>query len=131
MPTMVSVKITTKILKFYSFPMNFHNFIRCMLCKIPQIYQKIYLLPFSTILLFICLPLYLWKLQQKSSKFDILTLIPIIYSEMIDKKLQFYQKISPLSFSLIYSCICMPFLESEILSKNLQFYHYPMLSSIS
>ena len=59
MPTIVSVKVTTKIFKFYSFPMKFHNFIRYILCKIPQIYQKIYPLSFSTILLFICLPLYL------------------------------------------------------------------------
>ena len=38
-PIIVSLKITTKIFKFYSFLTYFHNFIRYMLCKILQIYQ--------------------------------------------------------------------------------------------
>ena len=123
MPTIISVKIAAKYSNFTLF-LWISIILSDMLCKIPQVYQKIYPLHFSTVLLFICLPLYLWKLWQKSSNFNISTWISINYSEMTYKNLQFYQKMSPHSFSFIYSCICMPFLVSEILSLFLCFHPF-------
>ena len=79
-PIIVSVKITTKIFKFYCFPMYFHYFIRYMLCKLLQIYQKNISTSFLNyiIILFVCLPFYLWKLAQNSSIINICTWISII-----------------------------------------------------
>ena len=119
MSSIVSMKITMKIFKFYRFPMNFHNFIRCILCKILQIYQKISPIPFWAILLFIyILTIVSVNITTKIFKFSIFTWISIIYSEMLYKNLQFYLKMSPLSFLLIYGCTCMTFILFEILSQK-------------
>ena len=126
-PTIVHVKITTKIFEFYSFPMNFHNFIRYMICKIPQFYQKIPPLPFELYYyLFVCLQFYLWKLPQISSNFNISHDFPKFCPKCYIK----YSVLSKMS-PLIDSCFYKPFIVSEILSKTSSiFFNFSMLSSI-
>ena len=118
-PIIVSVKITTKIFKFYSFPMYFRYFIRYMLCKL-HIYQKSISTSFLNyiIILSLCLPFYLWKLAQKSSTFNIFTWISLIFQKCYTKIFSCIRKCIPFLFHLYFNCICMPCIGSEILSKT-------------
>ena len=81
------------------------------------------------IILFVCLPLYLWKLQQKSSIF---TWVSIILSEMLYKIISFIRKCLHFLFNyMIILFLCLSLILhfsqiSTILSDNLcnhQFYH--------
>ena len=54
-PIIVSVNITTKIFKFYSFPMNFHHCIRYRLCKLLNFIRK-YLNLIFLLYYIICMP---------------------------------------------------------------------------
>ncbi len=76
------------------------------------------------IIWFLYLTLYLWKLLQKSSNFNICTWI-FILSEIIYKKtFSFIRKCLHFHFHLYSDWICMPFIVSEILSKTSSIFQY-------
>ena len=84
-----------------------------------------------SIILFVCLPFYLWKLPQKSSKFNIFTWISIIISEMLYKNFSFNRKCLHFLLHLYSNCVCIPFIDSEIFfKKNFNFINFAVIMNL-
>ena len=103
MPTNLSVKITTKIFKFYLSYMNFHNFIRNVIQKSSILSENTSTYFFKYILIvFVCLSLFLIFLPLKLQFYQLSYVILNLIIHMFVESLQFYTKMSQPQFSIIF-----------------------------
>ena len=103
MPTIVSVKITTKIFNFKIFPMNFPYFISNMLYENFCFVRKCIDFIFNyVVILFVCLSFCLSFFQKYLQFYQLSYEILNYIIHMSDSNLQFYKKISPHPFSIIF-----------------------------